>query len=130
MGKVESEVENLRRFPYNISAMNQEQFKKEEEEVLDKIKSSSYFKKAKELSGKISEDEELVRLAKKRDDAYLMAATTEDESLKHEKEIEAKRANDALLSSDIVKEYMENYKTIKDILNRINRGILEELKYD
>lgn len=110
--------------------MNQELFKNEEEEVLLKITSSSYFRKAKELSEKISSVPELIALSKKRDDAYVVAATTDDENLRREKEIEAKKANDALLSSDVVKEYMENYLTIKELLNKINDEILKELRYD
>ena len=108
--------------------MNLEQFKQEEEDILEKIKSSSYFKNAQELSLEISSNPELIALSKKRDDAYVVAATTED--LRHKKEIEAKEANDALLSSDLVKKYMENYRAVKDILNRINDGILKELRYD
>ena len=110
--------------------MNLEQFKQEAEDILEKIKSSSYFKNAQELSLEISSNPELIALSKKRDDAYVVAATTEDMDLRHKKEIEAKEANDALLSSDLVKKYMENYRAVKDILNRINDGILKELRYD
>lgn len=117
-------------FLYNIHMMNQELFKNEEEEVLSKITSSSYFRRAKDLSEQISSVPELIALSKKRDDAYVVAATTDDENLRREKEIEAKKANDELLSFDIVKEYMENYLTIKELLNKINDEILKELRYD
>lgn len=110
--------------------MNIEEFKLLEEKNLEDIKNSSYFKRAIELSNEISSNPELIEYAKIRDDAYLVAATTDDLELRHQKEIEAKQANDKLLTSDIVSEYMQNYKTIKDVLTKINEEILAEFKYD
>lgn len=110
--------------------MENETFKALEEETLDIIRNSSYFRKAMELSKKISEDPKLIRLSKIRDDAYLVANTTDDINLRRQKEIEAKKANDDLLTDDTVKEYMENYRIIKSLLNKINDDILKEFRYD
>ena len=110
--------------------MKIDEFKSLEEKTLEDIKNSSFFKNAKKLSDQISEDPALQALAKGRDDAYLIAATTDDLELRRKKEIEAKEFNDKLLNSDIVKEYLENYKTIKELLNKINENILMEFRYD
>lgn len=110
--------------------MNIEEFKLLEEKILDDIKNSSYFKNAKRLSDEISSSPILQEFAKKRDDAYLIAATTDDLELRRKKEIEAKEYNDMLLNSDIVKEYLENYKIVKELLNKINENILMEFRYD
>lgn len=117
-------------FIYNIHVMNIEEFKLLEEKTLDDIKNSSYFKNAKRLSDEISSSPLLQEFAKKRDDAYLIAATTDDLELRRKKEIEAKKYNDLLLNSDIVKEYLENYKIVKEFLNKINEKILMEFRYD
>lgn len=110
--------------------MENETFKELEEETLGMIRNSSYFRKARELSEKISSDATLIQLSKIRDDAYLVANTTDDMTLRHQKEIEAKKANDELLTSDIVREYMENYRIVKSLLNKINDEILKEFRYD
>lgn len=117
-------------FSYNNTVMENETFKALEEETLDMIRNSSYFRKAMELSKKISEDPKLIRLSKIRDDAYLVANTTDDMTLRRQKEIDAKKANDDLLTDDTVKEYMENYRIIKSLLNKINDDILKEFRYD
>lgn len=117
-------------FSYNNIVMENETFKELEEETLDMIRNSSYFRKARELSEKISSDATLIQLSKIRDDAYLVANTTDDMTLRHQKEIEAKKANDELLTSDIVREYMENYRIVKSLLNKINDEILKEFRYD
>lgn len=106
--------------------MNSETFYLEELDFIDSLKDSPQYQRLKELSKEIDEDEELVSLAKRRDDYYQRAYAFEVPP--QELLIEAKRCDDEIHSHQSVKEYMKVYKEIKDILKIVEEGILQKAK--
>lgn len=112
---------------YNIVAMNHEDFITEEQTFLSDFESSSLYQDTKRLSEEISQDPELVALARERDDLTLLSTKTEDEKKQRELQIQAKQKNDLLLSNPKMKEYLEKFRLLQKILSYPNQ-ILREVE--
>ena len=104
--------------------MNDNDFYLEQLEFLSNLKASSLYKETKDLSDKIAKDSYLTSLANERDSFYQSA----NDALPEEKEqllIKAKEASDKLISSPLMKDYLDHYQKIKNILAIINDGIFK-----
>jgi hypothetical protein len=110
---------------YNIVAMNHEDFITEEQTFLSDFESSSLYQDTKRLSEEISQDPELVALARERDDLTLLSTKTEDEKKQRDLQIQAKQKNDLLLSNPKMKEYLEKFHLLQKILSYPNQILRE-----
>ncbi|MFA6829831.1 MAG: YlbF family regulator [Bacilli bacterium] len=110
--------------------MNNNNFTEKELQFIDNVRKSSLYKETIRLSDCISADQELNALSQERNDLYIKANKTDDEELRHQYEVEAKKLNDILISNPTVSQYLKNYSDIREILSYINSGILKEINDD
>ena len=114
--------------PYNYLAMEEFEFINDEFSFLEELKNSSCYKEMKYLSEEIEKDEELLSLAKKRDVAFKVAQSTEDEEKKHQLLVEFSRLDDELKEKPLMKEYLARYQAIRRLLNHLQDGLMKEIK--
>lgn len=101
------------------------------EKLKDAINSDPRVLRLNELNKKLNEDEEVMKLAYKKD----MALVSYEDSLKHfskdSKEVNEalKRLHEAKLSLDnhpLVKEYNEAYKEVRKMYDKINQELFDK----
>lgn len=112
---------------YNNKVMTEEQFIQEEEQFLQAIKESELYQKMKELSSAIDHDSALRSLAEKRNFLYEQAGYYTGEK-REELLKEFKKTDDEFKANPIVKEYLENYRKLKRILNAVSDSFMKELR--
>ncbi len=113
---------------YNYFAMDESKFIEEEFDFLESVKNSSLYQEMVSLAKKIDEDEELSSLAKKRDDFFLLADQEKDKERKREYLLQFKEQDDLLRNSPLMKEYLEKYNVLRQLLNHLQDGLTKEMK--
>lgn len=110
--------------------MTTEQFLEQEENFIKDIKNSQTYQKMMKTDKAISESQEIQELAKKRNDSFFQSTIVETTDEKHSLQIKSHEYNESIQSQDEVKEYMEAYKKIKEIVSYLNLSLLEEINHD
>ncbi len=113
---------------YNYFAMDESKFIEEEFDFLESVKNSSLYQEMVSLAKKIDEDEELSSLAKKRDNFFLLADQEKDKEKKREYLLQFKEQDDLLRNSPLMKEYLEKYNALRQLLNHLQDGLTKEMK--
>lgn len=108
--------------------MNVSDFKIKEDEFIFELLNSSVYKNYLENKRKLENDEYLIFLSKKRNEFFLKANEEKDENKKREYLISFSQLTDEIKESDLYQEYFIEYKKIKEVLDIINKNILEKLK--
>ncbi len=108
--------------------MDESKFIEEEFDFLESVKNSSLYQEMVSLAKKIDEDEELSSLAKKRDDFFLLADQEKDKERKREYLLQFKEQDDLLRNSPLMKEYLEKYNVLRQLLNHLQDGLTKEMK--
>lgn len=108
--------------------MNVTDFKLKEDEFIFELINSSIYKSYLEKKKKLETDEYLLSLSKKRNDAFEKANNEIDVNKKREYLISFSKLTDEIKENDLYKQYFIDYKQIKDILDIINKNIVEKLK--
>lgn len=108
--------------------MTQEDFLKEENAFLKELEDSTIYRKTKELSKQIEDDEELQHLSKERDSFYEQSYQTSDPKKKEEYQKKGKEIDDRIQNHPLVKEYNFYYQEVRKVLNHLNSRIFKELK--
>lgn len=113
---------------YNYSAMDESKFMEEEFAFLESVKKSSLYQEMVSLAKKIDEDEELSSLAEKRDEFFFLADQEQDKDKKREYLLQFKKQDDLLRKSPLMKEYLEKYNMLRQLLNHLQDGLTKEMK--
>ena len=108
--------------------MDESKFIEEEFDFLESVKNSSLYQEMVSLAKKIDEDEELSSLAKKRDNFFLLADQEKDKEKKREYLLQFKEQDDLLRNSPLMKEYLEKYNALRQLLNHLQDGLTKEMK--
>ena len=108
--------------------MDESKFIEEEFDFLESVKNSSLYQEMVSLAKKIDEDEELSSLAKKRDNFFLLADQEKDKEKKREYLVQFKEQDDLLRNSPLMKEYLEKYNALRQLLNHLQDGLTKEMK--
>ncbi len=108
--------------------MDESKFIEEEFSFLENVKNSSLYQDMLSLAKRIDEDEELSSLAKKRDEFFLLADQEKDKNMKREYLLQFKKQDDLLRNMPLMKEYLEKYNTLRQLLNHLQDGLTKEMK--
>ena len=107
--------------------MNYDEFNEKEKNYISKLLSSDLYKRYKECDEKISNNSEIISLAKKRDEFLELVANNIN---KKENLIKANNLHKEIINKELTKEYYNLQKKIRDILIKINEKIIREITSD
>ena len=107
--------------------MNYDEFNEKEKNYISKLLNSDLYKRYKECDEKISNNSEIISLAKKRDEFLELVANNIN---KKENLIKANNLHKEIINKELTKEYYSLQKKIRDILIKINEKIIREITSD
>lgn len=108
--------------------MNEEQFLSQAQAFLSKLKASALYQRKKKLSQELTDDEEVKRLAKERDDAFLLSTESPDKEEASQAARLAHEKQEELYKLPLVKEYLSAYSDLKEILSLLNFAFYTEVQ--
>ena len=108
--------------------MNREEFEAEEFDFIDKVRQTALYRKIKELSDEINQDDELKKLSQERDALFAKARERKDGEEKEKAIQSAKEKDTKLLNSEKRREYLFYYNKRQRILNHLTSKLTQEIR--
>ena len=107
--------------------MTETEFIDKEYQLIEDIKNSELYKKYKALSREIENDEQLLSLAKERDDILKMADNEKDSTKKKELLLQFAQKEKEIDSVPLMREYKEVYQAVRKLINHLTNGLNKEI---